>query len=333
MPSGNDDLRALLLEGKELATAGRRWSDRSGPDRDGVGWAWSRRDGEAPSVVDDRPESIRGRGLSGRATPTLQETWIDPEETPFVPVPRPGKAVPARLFSLTVTAAILFLLAWLIVPEVSFRLTSINTVFVKQGVLTAQAVPIAPTRPATVEKLFVDSNHLPDGLLPAGTPIARLSVANVNGFGASSVDMSVPFAARFVSVDTLEGAVTLPGTPVATVYDPKQMYVIVTVQPKTLETLRRGMRAKLSSPLVKGKIKGTVISAVPLLGTDHDPATSELVNVRIKPDDGRIVDLVPGIRFDAAIDLSSAPPGAEPLVVADGRVAGGTAAGSEKSGG
>ena len=317
MSQYDDELRALLAEGKRLDRQGdQRLPVRNSKQGDPPAWARAWRDELSETAdweEDARQKDLTGR--RGRATPTLQVTWIDPEETPFVPVQRPGKALPSRLFSLLITAVFIGLLAWLILPEVSFRIRNVNTITVRDGVLTAQAVPLAPTTPATVERLFVDPGRLPSGVLEAGSPIARLRSASPDAFGSTTVDMVAPFDARFVSVDTLEGAVTLPGTPVATLYDPKKMYVIVTVSAETLDQLRRGMRARLTSTLLSGSIRGTVVSAVPLLGTDYLPASSNLVNVRIQPDNGRVTDLVPGIHFDAAIDISSAPPGAQPLVI------------------
>lgn len=90
--------------------------------------------------------------------------------------------------------------------------------------------------------------------------------------------------------------------------------LLVSVSPKTLDTLRRGMRVRLSSSLLNRQIGGTVASAVPQLGTDYNPARKKVVNVRIQPDKNAIRDLVPGIRLDATIDLGSAPAGAKPLV-------------------
>lgn len=328
MSPRDDELRALLAEGRNLAGQEPLSNDDLGAIPTSPAWARRWREQEADLAAQDEQDEQAWRSPSrGRATQTLQSTWIDPEETPFLPVPRPGRALPARLFSLLVAAAIVGLLAWLIVPEVSFRLTNVDTVRVSNGVLTAQPVPLAPTRPATVERLFVDAGRLPDGILPAGTPIARLRASEPDVLGATVIDLSVPFDARFSSVDTLVGAVTLPGTPVATVYDPAKMYVIVTVQSSTLDTLRRGMRARLTSPVINGAIEGTVVSAVPLLGTDQEPADSNLVNVRIQPDDGPVVDLVPGIRFDAAIDLNTAPDGAQPLVFTDANRAPATSGG------
>ena len=181
-----------------------------------------------PVAAEPAPEGPSGGGR-GRPTPTLQPTWIDPEETPFVPVPRPGKALPSRLFSLAVAVGLVALLAWLILPEVSFRIGHARTVRVSDGVLSAQPVQLAPTEAATVEELLVDPRRLPDAALPAGTPIARLKVSTPDAFGSDTQELSVPFDARFVSIDTLPGGVTQPGTPVATVYDPGQMEVIMTV--------------------------------------------------------------------------------------------------------
>ncbi|CAN5592544.1 hypothetical protein BH10ACT1_BH10ACT1_15340 [soil metagenome] len=318
MSQYDDELRAMLAEGRRLEEGSV--PPPSPRDARRLASAWNEPSDHDEPDLDDRGRDLNG--LRGRPTLTLQSMWVDPEETPFTPVPRPGRVLPARLFSLLVLALFIGLLAWLVVPEVSFRLGNLDTVNVEDGVLTAQAVPLAPPFAATVEKLYVDAGHLPSGVLPAGTPIAELRSAGNDGAGSSTVDLTAPFDARFVSVDTLEGAVTLPGTPVATVYDPTKMYVIVTVHPDVLEKLRRGMKAKLTSPLLSKPIEGTVVAAVPLLGTDQNPTTSELVNIRIQPDGESVVDLVPGIRFDAAIDLNSAPDGAQPLVITAADTAG-----------
>lgn len=342
MSQYDDELRALLRQGRLLeqrgdsaaspASAASPTFDPAPPapapprrraDPPSYARAWRDELDERTGEHDLR-EELDGR--RGRPTRTLQATWIDPAETPFTPVPRPGKGLPARLFALAVLACVFGLLAWMIVPEVKWRIANVDTIHVRDGVLTAQPVPLAPPTPATVVKLFVDAGHLPSGVLPAGTPIAELRTAGTDAFGSNTLQLTAPFDARFVSVDTLEGAVTLPGTPVATVYDPTKMYVIITVRTDVLDQLRRGMRASLKSRVLDHAIDGTVVAAVPLLGTDENPSQTDLVNVRIQPDEADIRDLVPGIRFDAAIDTQSAPDGAQPLVItaADGAVAAST---------
>lgn len=233
---------------------------------------------------------------------------------PFEPVARPGNPLTARLIAWVGIAFFCAGLGWLIIPELDFRLQSLETLQLGDGVLTAQPVQLAPVRAAIVNELYIDASDLPDGVLPAGSPIALLEGTSLDGTRQIVNEIVVPFDARFVSVDTLVGGVVLPGTPVATVYDPTKMYVIVTVRPELLDVMRRGMRVDLISDVADVRIEGEVISAVPLLGTDHEPTTANLVNVRIKPDPEGVADLVPGIRFDAHIDLSSAPANAQPLV-------------------
>lgn len=250
----------------------------------------------------------------GRPAQTLRRAWIDPEETPFEPIPRPGNPLATRILSWVFMAVFVGGIAWLVVPEVSFRIANADTLVLHDGVLTAHPVPLAPTRPATVTELYVDASALPDSVLAAGTPIARLEGLSETSRGYEAFELRAPFDARFVSVDSLVGAVALPGTPVATVYDPSKMYVIVSVEPQLLEQLRRGMQVELKSDVIEEPVQGSVISAVPLLGTDHEPSSADLVNVRIRPDPQQIADFVPGIHFDAAVDLTSAPPDAQPLV-------------------
>ncbi len=321
MPSPSD-LDKLLAEGRGLqqqtrtgVRTGRRASDpvvtESDPAivLDGNG-------GGAP-VIQYVAAPVEAAPAGPRATTNLQATWIDPEEMPFTPVPKPGNTVASRIFSLFVAAVFLGVLGWLIIPEVSFRIRTADSVTLNDGILTAQAVPLAPIRPAIVDEVYVSAADLRDSVLPAGTPIARLESMTIDGEGIETYDISAPFDARFVSIDTLEGAVTLPGTPVATVFDPTAMYVIAAVRPETLDSLRRGMLVELRSSALDGTIPGELISAVPLLGTEHEPTTSELVNVRIRPDADAMADLVPGIRFEARIDLSSAPEDAPPIVFTD----------------
>jgi hypothetical protein len=303
------DLSLLLREGRGLAARpARRPASVSAS-------AQQRRAPREQSGFDDdyadHPEYVGPP--RGRPTASLQRVWVDPNEMPFTPVARPGSPLVSRMLSVGVSLLFAALLAWLIIPEVSYRINASGTIVLRGGVLTAQPVQLSPSSPAVVKELFIDASQLPDGQLPKGTAIAALEGVSRDGQSLQTDILRTPFDARFASVDVLEGGVTWPGNPVATVYDPSRMYVILTVQPHTLDVLRRGMRAKLKSPVLEESIPGTVISAVPLLGTDHNPTTAKLVNIRIKPD-LEIKELVPGVRFNAVIDLGSAPKDAPQLV-------------------
>ncbi len=333
-----DDLERVIQEASNLASSRRHTSQRqpnhgrttsavSGPRTETVARAEPddrahiddrraapRTAMSAPDTRDDAGIVERRAAPRGRPTATLQQTWIDPAEMPFTPVVRPGSPLVSRALSMSATAVFILLLSWLIIPELNYRLSSLGTLVLRTGVLSAQPVQLSPSRASRVVELYVDPSSRLDSILPAGSPIARVEGLTRDGLRLEETVISAPFDARFASIDQLEGGVTFPGQPVATVYDPSRMYVIMTVQPETLELLRAGMKVKLKTPLLKGTISGTVISAIPLLGTDYNPTTQELVNVRIKPDVEKISLLIPGVRFSARIDLKSVPKDAPPLV-------------------
>jgi hypothetical protein len=263
-----------------------------------------------PAIIERRQGVDRRQP---RASSRLQAAWIDPEEMPFTPQPRPGNAITSRIFSLGVLGVFLAALAWLIVPEVHFRIYNQHEIQFSQGILTARPVPLSPVQAAVVEEILIDDLST-NVSLPAGTPIARLRGRTVDGTRSYSYDLRVPFDARLVSVGAPTGTVTQPGVPVITVYDPAELMVIVTVNQNDLDLLRQDMAVKLHSPLLGKPIKGSLVSAVPILGTEHQPTASTLVNLRIRPDLTVIDGLLPGLQFDVTIDLDSVPKSAPALL-------------------
>lgn len=246
----------------------------------------------------------------------LAEAWLDPDDMPFTPQPRPGKPAAGRVFSFIVTLAMVAWASWLILPEFDFRILHRHDVTYKDGILTAHPVQLASIYPAIVNELYVNPQSLGNELIPANRPIARLTHSGpALAEGPSVVELAVPYDARLVSVDTPAGGITQPGMPVVTLYDPRQMAVIATVEAKELDRLRRGMVVKLTNEQVPGSIAGVLDAAVPLLGTDHEPTTRRYVNIRIIPDREAIRDLVPGLRFQVRIDTKSVDEDASALVV------------------
>lgn len=266
---------------------------------------------ERPAIVERR----RGADRRGpRPSLNLQPAWLDPEEMPFTPQPRPGNPIASRVFSLAVLAVFVVAIAWLIVPEVHFRVVHQNEVQFSTGILTAQGVPLGPLEAAVVEDVLVDDLE-PDAVIPAGTPLARLRTGEVDPAGESVYyDVSAPFDARLVSIGAPEGSTTQPGIPVLTVYDPTEMMVIVTVNQADLDLLRQGMTVSMHSPLFDSAVDGVLVAAVPILGTVHEPTASTLVNLKIRPDASQIGDLLPGLQFDVVIDLDSVPTSAPQLL-------------------
>jgi hypothetical protein len=270
-------------------------------------------DASAAGLADDRI-NIQLGPTGPQSSPGLEQPFIDPPDLPFTPEPRPGRSLPSRVFSLLVMGALLVMIGWLVLPEVQFRFAHLHHLSYENAILTAQPVPLGPVEPALVEEIYIKADNTPDLPIPANTPIARLQTSLEDGTTRSH-ELVVPFDARFVSIDTPVGATTRQGVSVATVYDPAEMYLIVTVPPDDLDEMRAGMRATLTAGHLDAPVLGTVISAVPLLGNEHEPTSRNLVNIRVRPDEGAVVNLVPGLRFDVAIDLRSAPEGAQPLVI------------------
>lgn len=238
-----------------------------------------------------------------RAHPALAEQFVDPVEMPFTPQPRRGTTIAARLSSLVVRAVLLALLCWLIIPELNFRFAHKGSMKFNSGVLTAQPVRLSSLRAAEVKKILVDPITSRDEVIPAGTPVAEIT--EVEGDRTSSRVLTAPFDARLVSVDSPAGTVTRAGDPIVTLYDPTRLVVIITVTADDLTRLKRGMQAEINNRDLKRTFSGRVDSAVPVLGTDHDPATKRLVNVRIVPDDLTAASLLPGTRFRVFVNLRS----------------------------
>ncbi len=304
------DLDRLLIELDELGV------DLTGPDPASIPRPRVDRPATlAASVLGELPaDHVAAPSRAPRASFDLATPWIDPSDLPFTPQPRPGKSVPSRIFSMMFTWLFLAAVAWLIVPELDTRFLHQGELRYRDGILTAQPIPLSSMFPSVVDELYVDYASLDDEILPAGTRVALLRRMGPDGVTEETEELVVPIDARFVSVDAPEGSVIYPGQPVVTIYDPMLMSILVTINAQDLEDLRRGMTVSLTNQAVPGVVHGTVDSAVPLLGTDHEPTSARLVNIRVRPDPDEVTDLVPGIRFRVVVDTDSVGEDATELV-------------------
>ena len=313
------------LEESDLASrAGpAKWAAPAGPARS-LAQLVGRRD-------DDAERALAGL-VARRATlrPVSQPSalkagpetgiWVDPEEMPFTPQPRPGNPFASRIFGFWILLLFLAALAWLVVPEVHFRIVNRNELHYSGAVLSAQAVPLAPLTPSVVDGLYVDPDHVSSAVIPAGQPIARLRWYSPDETSEHVSTLAAPFDARLVSVDTLVGGVAAPGVPVVTVYDPAKMFALVTVLSADLGSFREGMVVRLDNGELDKPLRGRLVSAVPLLGTVYEPNNQPLINLRIRLDSAEARHLVPGLRFDVAIKTNSVPSNAPRLTHAGGTV-------------
>jgi HlyD family secretion protein len=245
----------------------------------------------------------------------LTEMWLDDVVQVFKPIVRPGRVWTARLMAMFFNLFIASAVGWLVVPEFWHRVESRGDITIKQSVLTAQPVTLATREAAIVEEIYVDVQTLSDAFVAKGTRIAKVRKHSATEDGGSIEYIVAPFDARFVSINAPVGTVTQPLSPVATVYDPTKMMVIATIRIVDLDRFRRGMTVDMHATSLDRPIKGIVDSAVPLLGTEHDPATQDLINIRILPDVEAVQDLVPGINLRLTVHTDSADEDAPRLLL------------------
>ena len=98
------------------------------------------------------------------------------------------------------------------------------------------------------------------------------------------------------------------------------MFVVVTVLPQDLGSFREGMVVRLHNGELDKALEGRLVAAVPLVGTEHDPTSRKLINLRIRLTGDAARDLVPGLRFDVAIKLNSVARTAPRLTFSAGTV-------------
>ena len=309
-----DELDALLADVAPNLAAAQPEAPAAGPV--GVGWG-------APATMAVVPQSQV-------ATPSLH-VWLDgedDEEDTYTPAQRPGRKIGVSFLTLIIILTAVLGVAALVGPGLQERYLHRDSLLFKDAILSAQPIQLSPLRPARVEELYFDYLSLPDEVLPAGTPVARLSQRSADGLTIDEIELSIPVDARFAAIDSQIGSVVYPGSPIATVYDPSLAVVLMTVEPSALENLRRGMRARIENSTLNIAFDGTIDSAVPLLGSDFEPSEAKFIHVRVRPDEGTVTNLVPGVRLNVRVDTNSVDGDAPRLLFNDsgGAAAGGSSA-------
>lgn len=177
--------------------------------------------------------------------------------------------------------------------------------------LVAEPVPVGPGD--AVSSAVVSAVVVREGQRVAvGQRLATVRFAEVlrgdRTIPAHTKWLFAPKDAVVVSVDRTPGAVVRPGEQVLSLYFPDELAFHAAVSIADLDSLRVGMSATVEGPGLLSPVPATVSRVMPELG---DVPDSGRVLVALVPHDAADVErLVPGLPFEATVDLTSAPPGA-----------------------
>lgn len=189
-------------------------------------------------------------------------------------------------------------------PPTSMALSSV--------VLSAAGIPVGPADAAVV----LTTEVAPGDRVREGQVLATLQLAgSLRGDEAVSEEPQKVFAptdAVVVSIDGHPGSVVRAGEPVVTLYAPEDLAFTTSVTVDQLENLRVGMTGVVHGPAGGEGIPVEIQGIAPKLGANADLGHLDLRLLPVDPTS--VAGLVPGLPFEATVDLTSAPGGAGPVV-------------------
>jgi len=173
--------------------------------------------------------------------------------------------------------------------------------------LTAQAIPVEPTRAGQVSEVDVHAQQH----VVAGQRMGTISVTETAASGGTTqrtIELTAPSAGIVTADPAPVGSVVQPGTPFADLYDPGQLTLDAPVRVEDLPQLSPGMVATLHADGLAHPVRAVVQRVVPQMGTVSSPTASgttdrlELVLVPKNPAD--VANLVPGMHFTGSVDTT-----------------------------
>jgi hypothetical protein len=174
-------------------------------------------------------------------------------------------------------------------------------------VLNAQQIPIGPGDVATVSSVQVAVGDV----LTAGETIAHILYPAGAGTPAHTALLPAPTDGVVVSIDAPAGSVVRSGLPVVTEYSSASLDFIAPVAVKRAQNLRLGMSVSVDGPGLSDPIAATV-GAVQASLNGNQP---NIVNVILTPKRvADVRDLVPGLAFQATVNLVDYPRGASTVL-------------------
>jgi hypothetical protein len=169
------------------------------------------------------------------------------------------------------------------------------------AVLTAPPVPVGASSAATVGAVYAtEQSHV-----MAGQALADVNVESASG-RTETQTLRAPSAGTVLQVNLGKGGVAGPGQAIVTLYDPAKLTFQVKVDASSLRHLRLGMTTYLTGPGLAHQIRTRLDHVIPQVGNDAFSSGDRLTVVLVpKPAD--VGTLVPGLSFDATVDLRTAP--------------------------
>jgi hypothetical protein len=164
--------------------------------------------------------------------------------------------------------------------------------------LSAEAVPVGYAEAVVVTSVKVTEH----ARVTAGQQLATVSTAT----GQQAV-LIAPAAGTVAAVKVGVGGVARGGEAILTLYDQAQLTFQAEVPLDALRRMRLGMTAYIEGPGLERRVTATLDHVVPVVGTAAATDRLTVVLVPVAPDRATVSTLVPGLRFSARVDTSTAP--------------------------
>ena len=201
---------------------------------------------------------------------------------------------------------------------VNHRLADSAFVTLDEAVLTADALPVGATGPGVVTEVLVTGQSR----VAAGQELARVRLAadpaSTTSRQPRTETLRAPMAGTVSRIDIALGGVVGAGEPVVTLYDHTKLAFQARATEQELQDLRLGMAARITGPGLERPVAAALDHVEPRVGPDplsdapltaEQEAVHEQLTLALLPrtDNVDMVSaLVPGLRFTADIDTSTA---------------------------
>jgi multidrug resistance efflux pump len=179
-------------------------------------------------------------------------------------------------------------------------------------VLTGQPIVVESTQPGRVTAVAIQAGDR----VAKGQRLGVVAVTTTDSDGdpvTHHVTLHAPRAGVVVDDPVAAGSTLQAGVGFVTIYDPADLRLVTTVPLSYLSRISPGMSAELTAPGVPGDVTAVLQRAVPAVGTnDQDVPKGDLQLVFVARNANQVAELIPGLRFEGAIDTRTGAGNAKP---------------------